>query len=81
MAALTEEQSMIRDQAKSWTTEQAPVGAFRKMRDSGIEAAFVPATWDAMVEMGWTGIIVPEQYGGSGLGSPLALYLRKLAAN
>jgi alkylation response protein AidB-like acyl-CoA dehydrogenase len=68
MAALTEEQSMIRDQAKSWTTEQAPVGAFRKMRDSGIEAAFVPSTWDAMVEMGWTGIIVPEQYGGSGLG-------------
>jgi alkylation response protein AidB-like acyl-CoA dehydrogenase len=68
MAALTEEQSMIRDQAKSWTTEQAPVGAFREMRDSKIETAFVPATWDAMVEMGWTGIIVPEQYGGSGLG-------------
>ena len=68
MAALTEEQSMIRDQAKSWTTEQAPVGAFREMRDSKIETAFVPATWDAMVEMGWTGIIVPEQYGGSDLG-------------
>ena len=48
MAALTEEQSMIRDQAKSWTTEQAPVGAFRERRDSKIETAFVPATWDAM---------------------------------
>ena len=68
MAALTEEQSMIRDQAKSWTTEQAPVGKFREMRDNGIDAGFFPDTWSAMVEMGWTGIIVPEQYGGSGLG-------------
>ena len=68
MAALTEEQSMIRDQAKSWVTEQAPVNTFRKMRDEAVPNAFVPETWSAMVEMGWTGIIVPEQYGGSGLG-------------
>ncbi|MFP6807317.1 MAG: acyl-CoA dehydrogenase family protein [Pseudomonadales bacterium] len=68
MAALTEEQSMIRDQAKSWTTEQAPVGKFREMRDSGIDTNFFPDTWAAMVEMGWTGIIIPEQYGGSDLG-------------
>ena len=45
MAALTEEQSMIRDQAKSWTTEQAPVGKFREMRDSEISTAFFPDTW------------------------------------
>ncbi len=68
MAALTEEQSMIRDQAKSWITEQAPVQKFREMRDSGVPARFIPETWSAMIEMGWTGIIVPEQYGGSGLG-------------
>jgi len=68
MAALTEEQSMIRDQAKSWITEQAPVQKFREMRDSGVPARFTPETWSAMIEMGWTGIIVPEQYGGSGLG-------------
>lgn len=68
MAALTEEQSMIRDQAKSWVTEQAPVQTFRKMRDEKAPNAFVPETWSAMVEMGWTGIVVPEQYGGSDLG-------------
>jgi len=68
MAALTEEQSMIRDQAQSWSREQAPVSAFRKMRDSGIETAFDQSTWAQMVEMGWTGILVPEQYGGSDLG-------------
>ena len=68
MAALTEEQSMIRDQAKSWVTEQSPVQKFREMRDSGIESKFTPDTWQAMIDMGWTGILVPEQYGGSGLG-------------
>ena len=68
MAALTEEQSMIRDQAKSWATEQAPVGSFRKMRDAGVTERFEPQTWQSMIEMGWTGILVPEAYGGSDLG-------------
>jgi alkylation response protein AidB-like acyl-CoA dehydrogenase len=68
MAALNEEQTMIREQAKSWVTEQAPVRRFRELRDSGSTAGFDTDTWSAMIEMGWTGIIVPEQYGGSGLG-------------
>jgi len=68
MAALTEEQSMIRDQAKSWVAEQSPVRKFREMRDGKVEHAFLPGTWASMIEMGWTGIIVPEQYGGSDLG-------------
>ena len=68
MAALNEEQSMIRDQAKSWVSEQSPVGKFRALRDKGPETAFFPETWQSMVEMGWTGIIVPEAYGGSELG-------------
>tara|TARA_R110002072_G_scaffold20841_6_gene75240 strand:- start:10425 stop:11561 length:1137 start_codon:yes stop_codon:yes gene_type:complete len=68
MAALNEEQTMIRDQAKSWVAEQAPVRAFREVRDSGAELAFAPKTWQGMIEMGWTGIIIPEEFGGSDLG-------------
>jgi alkylation response protein AidB-like acyl-CoA dehydrogenase len=68
MAVLSEEQSLLKDQARSWVSEQAPVSAFRAMRDSGVEVCFAPQTWRAMVEMGWTGILVPEAYGGSGLG-------------
>lgn len=68
MAALNEEQSMIRDQAKSWVTEQAPVRKFRAMRDSGNPQCFTAEAWNAMIEMGWTGMIIPEQYGGSDLG-------------
>lgn len=68
MAALNETQSLIRDQAKSWVSEQAPVAKFRELRDSNSEVAFDHKTWASMVEMGWTGIIVPEAYGGSDLG-------------
>lgn len=68
MAALSEEQTMLQDQARSWASEQAPVTAFRKMRDSGVSERFEPATWQSMIDMGWTGIIVPESYGGSDLG-------------
>ena len=65
MAALTEEQSMLKDQASSWAKEQAPVTRFRGMRDSGVETAFEPATWEAMVEMGWTGIVGSPTSAGS----------------
>lgn len=68
MAALNETQSLIRDQAKSWVAEQAPIAKFRELRDSNNDLAFDHKTWASMVEMGWTGIIVPEAYGGSDLG-------------
>lgn len=67
MAVLNEEQTMIRDAAKSWAREKSPVAAFRKLRDSGNENGFDPKVWAEMCEMGWAGILVPENYGGVGL--------------
>ena len=68
MAALTEEQSIIRDQAKAWVEEKAPVQQFRAMRDSGVPGRFRPETWAEIAVLGWAGMIVQEEYGGSGLG-------------
>lgn len=68
MAALTEEQTLIRDQARAWVTEQSPVSKFRKMRDEDAPLSFLEEDWRAMIDMGWSGILVPERYGGSGLG-------------
>jgi len=68
MAALTEEQTLIRDQAKSWASERFPVAKFRALRDAGLAEAYWPDAWSAMVEMGWTGILIPESHGGSDLG-------------
>lgn len=67
MAILNEEQTMLRDAAKSWVSEKSPVTAFRKMRDSGNADGFDRAAWAEMAEMGWAGILVPEEFGGSGL--------------
>lgn len=68
MAVLNEEQSMLRDAAKSWVQEKSPVTAFRKMRDSGVEIGFDKAAWAEQAEMGWAGVIIPEDFGGSNFG-------------
>jgi alkylation response protein AidB-like acyl-CoA dehydrogenase len=68
MAVLTEEQSMLRDAARSWVQEKSPVTAFRRMRDSGVELGYDAAAWNEMAEMGWAGVIIPEEYGGSNFG-------------
>jgi alkylation response protein AidB-like acyl-CoA dehydrogenase len=68
MTVLTEEQSLLRDAAKSWVREKSPVATFRKLRDSGNADGFDKAAWKEIAEMGWTGILIPEAFGGSGLG-------------
>jgi alkylation response protein AidB-like acyl-CoA dehydrogenase len=68
MALLTDEQIMLRDAARSWTTESSPVTVFRKLRDDKVAGGFRRETWKEMADMGWTGIVVPEAYGGVGMG-------------
>jgi alkylation response protein AidB-like acyl-CoA dehydrogenase len=68
MAVLTEEQTMLRDAAKGWASESAPVGALRKLRDGKSKQSFDPAAWAEMGQMGWAGVVVPEDYDGSAFG-------------
>jgi len=68
MAVLNEEQTMLRDAAKGWAQEASPVTKLRALRDSGSGAPFDAAAWAEMGQMGWAGVIVPEEYGGSAFG-------------
>jgi alkylation response protein AidB-like acyl-CoA dehydrogenase len=68
MAVLNEEQTMLRDAAKSWAQESSPVTKLRALRDSGTGQTFDPAAWAEMGQMGWAGVIVPEDYDGSAFG-------------
>ena len=68
MAVLTEEQTMLRDAAKGWASESAPVGALRKLRDGKSKQSFDPSAWKEMGEMGWAGVVVAEDYDGSAFG-------------
>src|SRR5258708_39481121 len=66
---LTEEQSMLRDSARGLTTDRAPVSHLRKLRDGKDATGFSRELWKAFAEMGVSGLLVPENFGGSGLGA------------
>ncbi|WP_316162309.1 acyl-CoA dehydrogenase family protein [Bradyrhizobium sp. SZCCHNRI20481] len=66
---LTEEQSMLRDSARGLISDHAPVSHLRKLRDSRDETGFSKELWATFAEMGFAGLLVPEEHGGSGLGA------------
>jgi alkylation response protein AidB-like acyl-CoA dehydrogenase len=68
MAILNEEQEMLRDMARGWATNENPVAAFRKVRSEKPAEGYSPDVWRTMGEMGWAGIVIPEEHGGSNFG-------------
>ena len=65
---LTEEQSMLRDSARGLISDKAPVSHLRQLRDARDETGFSRELWKAFAEIGFAGLLVPENFGGSGLG-------------
>jgi len=65
---LTEEQSMLRDSARGLISDKAPVAHLRSLRDSKDTTGFSRELWKTFAEMGFSGLLVPDQFGGSGLG-------------
>ena len=65
---LTEEQSMLRDSARGLISDKAPVSHLRQLRDSRDATGFSRELWKSFAEMGFAGLLVPENFGGSGLG-------------
>jgi alkylation response protein AidB-like acyl-CoA dehydrogenase len=65
---LNEEQNMLKDAAKDFCTNSTPITRLRKLRDEKDESGFDRDTWQQMVELGWSGIIIPEDFGGLGFG-------------
>jgi alkylation response protein AidB-like acyl-CoA dehydrogenase len=65
---LTEEQSMLRDSARGLISDKAPVAHLRHLRDSRDASGFSRELWKTFAEMGFAGLLVPEEFGGSGLG-------------
>ena len=65
---VNEEQEMLRDAARGFLAEKAPVSALRALRDAGDETGFSRDLWKEMAEMGWAGILVDEARGGADFG-------------
>lgn len=65
---LNDTQDMLRDSALTFLRENAPISALRAMRDSGDPVGFSRELWQRFADLGLAGVLVPEAYGGSGLG-------------
>lgn len=60
----TEEQEMLRKMARDFLAAECPRDTVRKLIKD--EKGFTPELWAKMTELGWPGLIIPEQYGGVG---------------
>ena len=65
---LTEEQEFLRDTAKDFAQERTPVAHFRELRDNNDQNLWDKEIWQEMVNLGWSGILIPEEFGGSNFG-------------
>jgi 3-oxocholest-4-en-26-oyl-CoA dehydrogenase beta subunit len=64
--SLTKEQEQIRSAAAEFLGTRFQSCAARQ--PSAVPPGDAPAEWKAMVQQGWTGLAIPEQYGGAGRG-------------
>ena len=65
---LNEEQQSLKDIAKEFLQKNAPVTHFREVRDTQNQQGYDNSLWQEMVNLGWSGILIPEEYGGFDFG-------------
>ena len=65
---LNDEQAMLRDTAKGFMADHAPVSHMRDLRDRDDPTGFSRDLWRQFAEMGFTSILIGEEHGGLGLG-------------
>jgi alkylation response protein AidB-like acyl-CoA dehydrogenase len=61
----SEEQEMLRASARSLLEKECPSTVVRRLMDD--ERGYDPGLWKQMAELGWTGLVLPEDFGGGGL--------------
>jgi alkylation response protein AidB-like acyl-CoA dehydrogenase len=61
----SEEQDMLRQSVRGFLEAECPMTYVRQMMED--ERGFSEEQWAKMVALGWTGLIIPEEYGGAGL--------------
>ena len=64
--ALSEEQRLFADSLRGLLADRVTIDALRRHSDVG--NGFDTALWDSLVELGLPGLLVPERFGGAGLG-------------
>ncbi len=61
---LNEQQEMLKTAARDFLSKECPKTLVREMAQD--ERGYSPELWRKMAELGWPGLIFPEEYGGLG---------------
>jgi alkylation response protein AidB-like acyl-CoA dehydrogenase len=61
---LSEEQVMLKTSARDFLEKECPKRLVRQMIDD--ERGYSPELWKKMAELGWQGLVIPEEFGGAG---------------
>jgi alkylation response protein AidB-like acyl-CoA dehydrogenase len=64
--SLTEEQELLQSSARDFLRQECPTTHVRAMEED--EIGYSPELWKKIADLGWAGLMYPEQYGGSGYG-------------
>ena len=61
---LTEDQEMLRSMAREFLEQETPKTFVRDMEED--DNGYTPDMWQKIAQVGWLGLVIPEQYGGTG---------------
>ncbi len=61
---LTEVQQMLKNSAREFLSQECPLTLVREMEEH--ERGYTDELWRQVVNLGWMGLVFPEQYGGTG---------------
>jgi alkylation response protein AidB-like acyl-CoA dehydrogenase len=62
---LDEQQEMLKNFARDFLEKECPESLVRQMEED--EKGYSPELWSKMAEQGWMGLVIPENYGGTGM--------------
>ena len=63
---LSKEQKILKRSAQDFLKKECPPSLLRELKDD--ERGYPQKLWEQMVDLGWTGVMIPEKYGGIGGG-------------
>lgn len=76
----TEEQDMLRNSARDFLAKECPKARVRQMDND--DRGYDPQLWRRMAELGWTGLVFPEEYGGmNGCFLDLVILMEEMGRN
>jgi len=76
----TEEQTMLRKSTADFLVGKYPEAKVREIEES--DTGYDPEIWRGMAELGWMGLVIPEEYGGMGMTfQDLSIVLEEMGRN